>query len=181
MPGYTFQACHFCPYSKDSLQLQFYVLAEHLVGTCPKCPEVVRKALWSVAKKGTKLWKCGILRGFHKRQAPTDAERTPRPTKQKKISEYTDYCDQNRANQINQAIMEFITGCAMPMLLVESPFFIKMLKSLNEDYVSKRRVYKKLASKIIRVCQGANTKAMEQQEGNLHDLRVLRAYWQRRS
>jgi len=117
-------------------------------------------------KKGTNLWKCGVSRVFDKRPTPTDAERIPRPKKQKKISEYTDYCDQNRVNHINQAIMEFIAGCAMPMLLVESPFFIKMLKSLNEDYVSKRRVYKKLASKIIRVCQGANAKAMEYQEGD---------------
>jgi len=49
----------------------------------------------------------------------------------------TDYCDQARADAISLAIMSFLTGCALPFVLIESNFFISMLRSLNATYVDK--------------------------------------------
>jgi hypothetical protein len=38
---------------------------------------------------------------------------------------------------MSMAIVTFITGCGLPMLLVGSIFFINMLKALNTAYVDK--------------------------------------------
>jgi len=53
------------------------------------------------------------------------------------IENYMDRCNQDRADKISMKIIQFITGCALPFLVVESSFFIDMLRSLNSMYVDK--------------------------------------------
>ncbi len=48
---------------------------------------------------------------------------------------YSDYCNDQWAKHINMQVTHFITGCALPFLIIQSTFFIDMLQSLNSVYV----------------------------------------------
>ena len=63
-----------------------------------------------------------------------------------------DWCDEKRADKINESIMRFLTGCALPFTIVESIFFIEMVTELNSAYIKflpKRKTFRdKLAPMI---------------------------------
>ena len=48
-----------------------------------------------------------------------------------------DYCDQMQADRISMAIVKFLATCALPMVVVESPPFLDLLRTLNATYVDK--------------------------------------------
>ena len=70
------------------------------------------------------------------------AEVAPSPTKISRVSGHTidsfmHHCDQAQADVISLSIIKFLAGCAMPFLVVQSNFFIGMLRSLNSAYVDR--------------------------------------------
>ena len=48
-----------------------------------------------------------------------------------------DFCDQARADKITLAIMEFLAGCGIPMMVTQSAFFINFLMQMNKTYTKK--------------------------------------------
>jgi hypothetical protein len=46
-----------------------------------------------------------------------------------------DRCDEARAKTITAAITVFLVGCTIPFSMVESSFFLKMIESLNNEYL----------------------------------------------
>lgn len=48
-----------------------------------------------------------------------------------------DPCDAQRADRINLAIASFLASCSLPMVTVESPTFLSLLRTLNKTYVDK--------------------------------------------
>ena len=60
-------------------------------------------------------------------------------SKRRKILEFETVasCSKEKADRITQTIMKFLAGCGLPMLIVESPFFIEMLSELNAAYVQR--------------------------------------------
>ena len=57
--------------------------------------------------------------------------------RQQSIQHFVDHCDNQRAQLINESIMAFLAGCAIPFLIVESVFFIRMIRSLNKTHAEK--------------------------------------------
>ena len=63
---------------------------------------------------------------------------TPTSNKKQRVTyDAGDQCDQDRADKITLAILEFLAGCAVSMMVVESSFFINLLTTMNETYVKK--------------------------------------------
>lgn len=54
-----------------------------------------------------------------------------RQRKQCRINEYADHCSESRAKDIIEKITAFLVGCAIPFSIVNSSFFLNMIKSLN--------------------------------------------------
>ena len=59
--------------------------------------------------------------------------------KQKTLREMknVDQCSPERGERINQLLMEFIAACALPFVIVQSIYFIKLLRALNSVYVDR--------------------------------------------
>ena len=54
--------------------------------------------------------------------------------KRYKVESVLDHCSPARASHINDMITQFVVGCALPFVIVNSVFFIAMVASLNAAY-----------------------------------------------
>jgi len=130
---------------------------------CPLTPKEIKMELGSSCKQRNVRTKMKELSDAHKRRQDRwsplplsnddndnnhDEDEViilPSPAKKTKASSYTnttmhtymDHCDQARADKISMLIMGFLTGCALPFLIVESTFFINLLRAMNAVYIDK--------------------------------------------
>lgn len=71
---------------------------------------------------------------------PSKKKRTKIEAETKNQSKITDkfqstHIDQSQEKLINKALTRFFTCCGIPFWVVESPFFIDLLKNLNAGYM----------------------------------------------
>ena len=120
-------------------------MAVHLLN-CSSCPVDVKVAIYqgskskSVQEMGNML---GIADVAHaggednlaRLETAQQLEKKKKPKVQPGASSFVAICDDQQAEIINMSIMQFLAGCGIAMLVVESTFFISMLRALNPAYV----------------------------------------------
>jgi hypothetical protein len=137
--GKYLQTCKFCDMTKKSKQPQSTIWGLHFVSQCKKCGVAVRLVVFTNTTSD-QVKDAGKKRniGSDKSAAAFMSSGLQNVTKKQKTMEaYGDKCDDARAATINMKIMEFVTGCAVAMLVVESTYFIGMLMALNSVYVKR--------------------------------------------
>ena len=149
--------------AKTSSQFQTTRWADHLI-RCEECPLDIRKQIAENGNDKLKELAASLklhLKGINPAVAVADsfpavatastaaaaaaaAASVPplQPSKKRAKVQTTiesvgrfDHCSKERADKINECIMTFLAGCALPFILVESVFFIRMIKSLNEAFL----------------------------------------------
>jgi hypothetical protein len=154
--GNLSQTCRHCKKNRTCKQTLATVWSKHFVDPkgCPDAPFYVRRAI-AAESSSAEVKRLAESQGWflELRRNPAagvkeedeafavDDGQKPRATKRIKsvdtCSEPLDGCCQAQADSISMKIMEFLTACGHSLLLVQSPFFIELLRSLNQAYVDR--------------------------------------------
>lgn len=137
-------------------------MAEHLVG-CDACPTHIRKEVSRACTAVSVQQKARACRLFELDPpvaaaapvslASASAESpstlgspsiastastksgSSRPVKkQRLVTQYHDFCDKARADEINMTLMALLASCGLAFILVETPYFVRFVRSLNSRY-----------------------------------------------
>ena len=120
---------------------------QHLLQHCPLCPDHVKVMLGASAPNSCRS---GVVVEHHHHSSdvkgkralspgPTGASESPHSAssgkRTKSAASFADHCDSVRAAAITFAIVQFIVGCALPFNIVNTIFFIGMIRELNAAYL----------------------------------------------
>ncbi len=137
-------------------------MAEHLVG-CDACPTQIRKEVARACNALSVQQKARACRLFDLDPAVAAAvpvsltsasaespstlgspsvasiastkSGSSRPVKKQKLmTQYHDHCDKTRADEINMTLMTLLAACGLAFILVQSPYFVRFVRSLNSRY-----------------------------------------------
>ncbi|CAB9510570.1 expressed unknown protein [Seminavis robusta] len=160
--GNISQTCRHCKKNRTCKQTLATVWSKHFVDIsakgCPDAPFYVRRAIaaesssaevkrlaesqgWLVEVQGNAYSNSPGVTVNQNRSAEEDDQkpRTPKRAKTNNdtCSEPLDGCCQAQADSISMKIMEFLSACGHSMLLIQSPVFLDLLRSLNQAYVDR--------------------------------------------
>lgn len=136
------QKCVHCGHVKKAKAKQASKWKAHFLNSCKRCPDHVKNELspHDFSKHDSNTHPPNIYNLEEDDSGTVEivcvSERKSKK-KQKTMMDYSDFCDTERADYITMSIARFISGCGIAMLVVESPFFIQMLTSLNKTYAKK--------------------------------------------
>jgi hypothetical protein len=117
--GHASASCNFCQFRFSRGEIA--ALQGHIANHCMKAPIILIRKYQSALEEN---------------QTKNDKKRKG-PEGQKYLDEYHDNpkpLPQGRVDRINRALIKFFVCCGVPFRVVESPFFIDLLKELNSAY-----------------------------------------------
>jgi len=122
--------CPYCTATRETKILGASQWADHLVLHCSEAPDEVKQRVARAHRTAA------IKRAEPPELALGAAPEAKKPKASGVFRAFVDHCDEKRAEVITAAIATFIVGCALPFSIVQSVFFVAMLKSLNAAYIT---------------------------------------------
>ena len=130
--GHARATCKFCGYSM--YRGESVKMAGHIANHCKEAlGSVVRKYLGKFSETETEIETENTQK--KRKKTVSGIEQTSLEQSFRRIEELTS----GYVNQINRALIRFFVCCGISFRIVESPFFVELLKLLNPLYMSPSR------------------------------------------
>ena len=151
--GNFITTCAWCNQTKTTKKFTKTRWYLHLVRDCEVCPLKYKLHLWNESKS-EEVKKIGNEKNFpslyeenfpksntkkaaRKPATANEGKAVSKHFKQGSLVSHSDVCDEERANRIKDKIMRFLVGCAIPINVVNSTFFLSMINELNSAFAKK--------------------------------------------